>query len=220
VLSARGALMSDLMSEYAAAFFTGSDGFDHTRARQLLEQVRGQCLRFAARSAPASEPQIEFIAEARYRHQVWQLDVLLREDLATPAGLAALVEDFHGVHEEVYAVRDERAVIEIVNLRARVTCPLGGGAADTLARESAGELPAARRAFFSGAGEVQATIRRLEAMDVDERIEGPAIVESSFTTVVVNPGASAVRAASGSLVIAPQDGAPRAAGERASEALR
>ncbi len=34
-------------------------------------------------------------------------------------------------------------------------------------------------------------------------IEGPAIVESSFTTIVLNPGASAERSASGSLVIVP-----------------
>jgi N-methylhydantoinase A len=220
VLSARGALMSDLMSEYAAAFFTGSDDFDHARAQQVLDELRGRCLRFAARSRVSGEPQIEFIAEARYRHQVWQLDVLLRGELGTAAGLARLVEDFHGVHEEVYAVRDERAVVEVVNLRARVRCPLAGGVADTLAREDTGEIAACRRAFFAGVGEVEAAIRRLEAMDVDERIEGPAIVESSFTTIVLNPGASAVRAASGSLVIAPQDGMATADAADTAEALR
>jgi N-methylhydantoinase A len=220
VLSARGALMSDLMSEYAAAFFTGSDGFDHPRAQELLDDLRGRCVAFAERSGVTSEPQIEFIAEARYRHQVWQLDVLLREDLGTPAGLARLLEDFHGVHEEVYAVRDERAVIEVVNLRARVTCPLSGGVADTVAREAGADIAKSRRTFFSDTGEVDSTIRRLETMDVEERIEGPAIVESSFTTIVLNPGASAVRAASGSLVILPQDGIPVGAGKDASEAVR
>ncbi|HWD10984.1 MAG TPA: hydantoinase/oxoprolinase family protein [Solirubrobacteraceae bacterium] len=220
VLSARGALMSDLMSEYAAAFFSGSDGFEHARAQELLDELRGRCMAFAERSGVAGEPQIEFIAEARYRHQVWQLDVLLPEDLGTPHGLARLLADFHAVHEEVYAVRDEGAVIEVVNLRARVTCPLGGGVADTVAREQAGELPKRRRAFFAGVGEVDAAIRRLEATDVEERIEGPAIIESSFTTIVVNPGASAVRAASGSLVITPHDGTALGVGADASRAVR
>ncbi len=50
VLSARGALMSDLMSEYAAAFFTGSDSFDHERARELIEDLRSRCTQFAARA--------------------------------------------------------------------------------------------------------------------------------------------------------------------------
>lgn len=206
VLSARGALMSDLMSEYAAAFFTGSRDFNHARARELMADLRGRCLEFAERSGVEGEPEIEFIAEARYRHQVWQLDVLLSEPLDTPAGLARLVEDFHGVHEEVYAVRDERAEIEIVNLRARVTCPLAGGVADTVALEQGGEQLASRRVFFSETGPVEAAIARLEEMEPGTGIDGPAVVESSFTTVVLNPGARAERAPSGSLVIEPASG--------------
>jgi N-methylhydantoinase A len=215
VLSARGALMSDLMSEYAAAFFTGSDDFDHARAGELLEDLRGRCLQFAERSGLDAAPEIEYIAEARYRHQVWQLDVLLRDgELSTPQALAGLVEDFHEVHEEVYAVRDKRAVVEVVNLRARVTCPLAGEVPDTVTLEPADGAPSSRPVFFSDVGEVNAEICRLEAMSIGARIDGPAIVESSFTTIVLNPGARAQRSASGSLVIVPNVG--RAAGASAS----
>src|ERR1019366_4317047 len=171
--SARGALMSDLMSEYATAFFAGSDAFDHARAGEILEELRGRCLRFAERSRVKAEPQIEYVAEARYRHQVWQIDVPLHAGLDAPEGLGRLIEDFHSVHEEIYAVRDERAVIEVVNLRARVTCPLGGGVADTIALEPAGSEPAARTAYFSGAGAVEAAIWRLEAMRPGTLVEGP-----------------------------------------------
>jgi N-methylhydantoinase A len=207
VLSARGALMSDLVSEYASAFFTGSDDFDHARAGELLSGLRGRCEAFAARNNVSGAPQIEYIAEARYRHQVWQLDVLLREgSLETPEALAQLVEDFHAVHEEVYAVRDERAVLEIVNLRARVTCPLIGGAADTVALQAADGAAQSRRVFFNGVGVVDAAICRLETMAPGAHLDGPAIIESSFTTIVLNPGASAERAPSGSLVIVPDAG--------------
>jgi N-methylhydantoinase A len=41
-------------------------------------------------------------------------------------------------------------------------------------------------------------------MPFDEMIQGPAIVESLFTTVVVNPGATATRCPSGSLMLMPQ----------------
>jgi N-methylhydantoinase A len=204
VLSARGALMSDLVSEYAAAFFAGSDDFDHSRAQELLSVLEGRCLEFARRSNLSSEPQLEYIAEARYRHQVWQLDVPLRDGrLDSREALEGLVEDFHTVHEEVYAVRDERAVLEVVNLRARVTCPLGGGAQDTVTVDHTREVLPSRSVYFSGAGEVYAAILRLESMSPGTQVSGPAIIESSFTTVVLNPGASAERSASGSLVIAP-----------------
>ncbi len=209
VLSARGALMSDLVSEYAGAFFTGSDDFDHERAEAVLGELRERCIEFAERAGGTADPELEFVAEARYRHQVWQLDVPLSTGhLGTPEDLAQLVEDFHGVHEEVYAVRDERAVVEVVNLRARVTCPLGGGVADTIALEQGDGLPATRTVFFSGVGPVRAEICKLEALTPGTQVAGPAVIESSFTTIVLNPGASAERAASGSLVIIPQDGEP------------
>jgi len=46
---------------------------------------------------------------------------------------------------------------------------------------------------------------------VTKRIAGPAIVESSFTTIVLNPGARAERTASGSLAIEPGTLAPAGA---------
>ena len=220
VLSARGALMSDLMSEFAAAFFTGSDDFDHARAEELLSDLRRRCLQFAERAGVAAQPQIEYVAEARYRHQVWQLDVRLRSGrLATVEDLSQLVEDFHAVHEQVYAVRDERAVLEIVNLRARVTCPLGGGVADTVTLEPDDDGSPHRRVFFSDAGFLDAAIRRLESMPPGVTIAGPAIVESSFTTIVLNPGASAERSASGSLVIVPDAGELASSAAESSKAV-
>lgn len=204
VLSARGALMSDLASEYAAAFFTGSDEFDHEGAQRVLDDLRGRCEEFAERNGLAGEAEIEFVAEARYRHQVWQLDVRLREgSLTTPAAMEQLVEDFHAIHDEVYAVRDERATIEVVNLRARVNCPLQGGVEDKLVLEQGHSSSGMRSVYFSGIGAVNAAILRLEAMAPGAQFAGPAIVESSFTTIVLNPGASAERTASGSLAIVP-----------------
>lgn len=203
VLSARGALMSDLTSEYAAALFTSSDAFDHAGAQAVLDGLRARCEQFAQRNG-ASEAEVEFVAEARYRHQVWQLDVRLREGrLASPQDVAGLVENFHAIHDEVYAVRDERAVIEVVNLRARVNCPLQGGVEDAVALAQGHSSSGMRSVYFSGIGAVNAATVRLEAMAPGAQFAGPAIVESSFTTIVLNPGATAERTASGSLAIAP-----------------
>jgi len=204
VLSARGALMSDLTSEYAAALFTGSDEFGYDGAQAILDSLRERCEQFAERNGATREAEIEFVAEARYRHQVWQLDVRLRSGrLGSAEDVALLVEDFHAIHEEVYAVRDERAVIEVVNLRARVNCPLQGGGQDTVARAQGHSSWGIRSVYFSGIGAVNAAILRLEAMTPGAQFAGPAIVESSFTTIVLNPGATAERTASGSLAIAP-----------------
>jgi N-methylhydantoinase A len=48
---------------------------------------------------------------------------------------------------------------------------------------------------------VDAAIVRFEGMAAGDTVEGPAIVESATTTVVLDPGAAAERTASGSLSI-------------------
>jgi N-methylhydantoinase A len=40
-------------------------------------------------------------------------------------------------------------------------------------------------------------------LDAGERLAGPVIIESSFTTVVVEPGAAVERSAAGNLIIYP-----------------
>ena len=85
------------------------------RAARALRGVR------AAR--PARRAQIELVsAEARYPHQVWELEVPLRGERSTARRRRALREDFHALHEEVFAIRDQDSAVEIVNWRARVRC--------------------------------------------------------------------------------------------------
>jgi N-methylhydantoinase A len=71
---------------------------------------------------------------------------------------------------------------------------------------SGADVPASRKAYFTDVGLVDTKVLRFEDMERGASIAGPAIIESSFTTVVINPGASAERRISGSLVINPVSG--------------
>lgn len=206
-LSAAGALISDLGADYSRMFFTRSDGFDFAGAAGVLAELEARCRDFIAGPGAGSlEQRIELSVEARYPHQVWEIEVPLRGGLAGPAEVAALVAEFHRAHRELFEIEDPESAIEIVGWHARVRCRLRDGAAAALAPAAGAAVrPAAtRRVHFPGSGPAEAAVRRLEAMVCDEVQAGPAIIESSFTTVVLDPGATARRAASGSLVITPQ----------------
>ncbi len=70
-LSAAGALMSDLSSEFRSMYFTISDNFDYGKVNQILQSLGAQCREFAdTTGAGAIDHHIEFTVEARYRHQV------------------------------------------------------------------------------------------------------------------------------------------------------
>ncbi|MBX5439888.1 MAG: hypothetical protein IRZ32_00005 [Solirubrobacteraceae bacterium] len=56
---------------------------------------------------------------------------------------------------------------------------------------------------FPAFGRHEAAVHRLDELGAGAVVAGPAIVESPFTTVVVEPGGSVERAPSGSLLLRP-----------------
>lgn len=203
-LSAAGAMMSDLSARYQNMLFTRSGDFDYARVNTLLADLERRCLDFVeGPGRTAHSHAIAFWAEARYAEQVWEIDVplpLTRID--GPDGLALLIEAFHCTHEELFAIRDESSEVELVGWGATVACRIRGERDGALVAdpEHRPALPA-RRAYFAGHGYVEAQVHRFEALEVGKLLAGPALIESSFTTVVLNPGANARRCASGSLAI-------------------
>ena len=205
-LSAAGAMMSDLTSQYRRTFFTTSEAFDRDAVNRLLDQLEASCQSFIdGPGAGAIESSIEFFAEARYPEQVWEIEVpIAGKRFDGDDDVAALVAAFHDAHQDIFAINDPESGIEVVGWTATVKCRLRESESGSLlAADVAADLAGTRQAYFSGDGFVDATVRRFETMAVGEKLAGPAIVESPFTTVVVDPGATAERRASGSLSIDP-----------------
>ena len=61
--------------------------------------------------------------------------------------------------------------------------------------------PRGGRPNFAGKGLVNARVAAFDSMKPGAAMRGPAIIESPFTTVVIDPGAKAERTRSGSLFI-------------------
>ncbi len=205
-LSAAGAMMSDLTSQYRRTLFTTSEAFDQDAVNQLLDQLESSCQNFIeGPGTGAIETSIEFFAEARYPEQVWEIEVPIASRRFDGDGdVAALVEAFHEAHQDIFAINDPESGIEVVGWTAAVKCRLRESESGTLlAGDTGTDIEGVRKVYFSGAGFVDAAVRRFETLEVGEKLAGPAIVESAFTTVVVDPGATAERRASGSLSIEP-----------------
>ncbi|WP_222432403.1 hydantoinase B/oxoprolinase family protein [Leekyejoonella antrihumi] len=205
-LSAAGALMSDLKAEYATTLITGTGAFDFEGANTALAQLEDRCRQFASTVGATDESvRIEFALEANYPKQVWELQVPLSGDrIETEADLQSFRDDFHALHLDVFSVNQEDAEVEVIGVRAVVHCRLRN---DTVGRVPAGSgngrAGVRRLMYFPATGYVETEVHRLESMPVDEVFSGPAIVESPFTTVVVDPGATVTRGDSGSLVLTP-----------------
>ncbi|MFN3261076.1 MAG: hydantoinase/oxoprolinase family protein [Pikeienuella sp.] len=209
-LSAAGALMSELVFECRAALFAQSGAFDAEAVNAILAGLRARCEAFIAEAGDdAVESRIAFGAEARYPHQVWEIDLPLRGGVfGGEADIRAMVADFHAAHDEIFAISDPESEIEVVSWTARASCRLREGKLPSLGveKETAAAPVSRRRAYFERVGWVEAEARRFEALPAGAEFAGPALVESSFTTVVVGPGATYRRTASGGLSIKPAKG--------------
>ena len=206
VLSAFGALSSDLSREFVTSFITTTDDFDFAGVNKVLDDLQKRCHEFIEETH--SDPQrarIEVSAEMRYPSEVWELEVPIEMTrFETEGDLERMRDDFTRTRMEVFNTSDPNAPIVAVAWRAKVSCPLRdaspGRPVTTDARTDRRET---RSVYFNETGFVETTVRYFETLAPGETIEGPAIVESPQTTVVLDPGAAVERTQSGSLLITP-----------------
>ena len=207
VLSAVGALLSDLTTDFDAIFMTTSERFHAEGANRVLAGLEERCRAFIAGPGAGSiSSSVELSAQVRYPSEIWELEVPLRVDrFATATDVDQLRSDFDAAHQEVFGTSDPGSPIVVIGWRGRARCryleagSVGTGAAARPGRGHDGGRPA----YFAGFGLIDALVRHFDDLATGERVAGPAIIESPVTTVVVDPGALVERSPNGSLLIRP-----------------
>jgi N-methylhydantoinase A len=195
-LSASGALLSPLRSEYRHTFYTTSIKFNHTGVNEALDHLEEQCVNFKrAYTHRDTKTNIQFAVEARYEGQVWELEIPFGRNTLNDADKKAemLVEKFHHHHEEVFGMSDQESSIEFIGWSAKVTCHIASeklGKVNHLTDTSFTKkelVVSERETFFTETGWILTKIYPIDSLEIGERHEGPAIIESPFTTIVVEP---------------------------------
>ena len=121
----------------------------------------------------------------RYGEQIYEVDVSLDDVDFNDADLMKSISDrFHKRHEELftYSLPDQDAVLVNGRLAAIGALPDLPQEPKTEARAASGHHTT-RKIFL--AGWVDAPVFNLEELVPSQKIEGPAIIESSTTTVVL-----------------------------------
>src|SRR5206468_1484004 len=153
-LSATGALLSDLSAEYYATFLTTTNDFDFEMVNAILENLELECAQFIDKSAAIStESAIHYAVEARYRDQIWELDVPFgKPRVGDPRDVAELRRAVGRVHDEILAHVDPGSDVEFVTWRTKVECRSRGGPITTPEADVASEGPTERAVYFHGSG--------------------------------------------------------------------
>lgn len=202
-LAAAGALVSDLVAYHQAMLHATSRDFDFAAVNKVLADLEARCDAFRRQIGPDAQfVGIDWATEARYPDQAWEIEVPLRASrFKDDADIAALVADFHKTHQEIFAVSDEASPIETIGWAAAVHCRLGANAPGRMKSHDDKAIGQDRQVYFKDTGWVRAKVASIDALAGDAVIEGPAILESGFTSIVIDPGARVTRDQSGTLVI-------------------
>jgi N-methylhydantoinase A len=205
VLSAAGALISDLTRTFELPLRTTDQTFAYDAVNAALDELDRRCDAFIdGPGAGALSSDISFSVEARYPHQVWEIEVALPASrLRSADDLAALCAGFHRKHRDVFAIADESSVIEFESWHARASCHIGTPSLGRIATDREPQPPVSREIHLAQGGTVQADVWRLDSMPVDQTLEGPAIVQTPTTTVVAEPGTAFRLLSSGTLQLHP-----------------
>ncbi|HEY0793773.1 MAG TPA: hydantoinase/oxoprolinase family protein, partial [Chthoniobacterales bacterium] len=113
-LSAIGALISDLTSEFAETLPASTADFPIDKVNDVLRRLKQRATEFLKTvTDDAASTEVTFSVEARYPQQIWELEVPLPGDVFQGADdVAKLRAGFHRVHEEVLSVADLDAEVE------------------------------------------------------------------------------------------------------------
>ena len=210
-LCAFGQIISDVKYNYMATAVLRLDNeAGYAKIDQLFNQIEAEGVAHLASDgfAPADRL-IKRSLDMRYVGQVHECTVEIESFAIDAQSIDRIKAAFHARHEQLYTNAEPQSTVEVVNIESTVYGLMEKPKRLHIApgKPAASAIKAHRMAVFSADGKrVSTPIYDGSALGAGARIAGPAVIEEITTTIVIEPGWSAVLDASGSYVITRKGG--------------
>lgn len=139
---------------------------------------------------------IEKTMEVRYYGQFRQRFAKVPSGRVTEKSLKETIANFHEVHKAAMGYSDADFPTEIMCLHLTAAANVAKPELHTKNGGGSGEKSSAvkntRQAYFNGYGTLSVKVYDGNRLFTGNSVEGPAIIEEKFTTVVIPPGATAI----------------------------
>jgi len=202
VLSAWGMLACDLRYEIARTHIGDASRLDAGHLRTAFRDMEAEGRQRLSAASHSGPVRVHRSADMRYGEQIFEVNVSLDQvDLDSPKLIEQMSSAFHVRHEQLYtySLPDQEAVL--VNARIAVVGELPAVPREPRLPQRAPAAAGNRRRIHLGAW-IDAPVYDFDALAADQIIDGPAVVESATTTVLLRPADRARTTAFGWLDIA------------------
>jgi N-methylhydantoinase A len=196
-----GLLMTNMQEDATSAFLVRAGDVDlellNSRLNDLEQQVRG---RLVEQDVEADAVHCQSSADLRYHGQIYELSVPFEMHPVTAEGLGATFERFEELYEDIYTIRLEGGLPELVSLRVSATAEIPQYRVTE--RIVSGDLsPRGTRVVLDGGEWLEAPVYERYSLPTEVLIGGPAIVEEPGSTIWVGSGMSGTVDQFGNFVI-------------------
>jgi N-methylhydantoinase A len=205
VFSAWGMLMSDLRRDFLVTRLLSVDDDGAEDIDALLAEVIDVALeQFAREGIEAGQVRFLRYGNLRYENQEHGVEVLLPDGRIDAEAVERIAESFSDTYEREYTYRLD-APVEFVGAHVVAFAQVGKLSPVPLAptgRDLADATKARRTVDFATDGIHESDVYDGEQLEAGHAFTGPAIVETSGTTIVVHPGNEATVDDYGNITIA------------------
>ncbi len=189
-----GMMYCDLRHDWQHAFHTETSKADLAALQAAFDGMEAQARQTMRREGVADADIVILRSmDMRYWGQFRDRNAVLPDGPIDLESLAAAAMAFHRVHQQTVGHSDSAYPTEIVRLHLSCTASVRKPALREVAlgRGAEAARKGARSAHFAGRGMLDTPVYDGNLLGRDDVVVGPAIVEETFTTLVLPPGVRA-----------------------------
>jgi N-methylhydantoinase A len=192
VFSAWGMLATDLRYDYVRTTVCDARSIGADQLRPMFDEMEEEGrARVAQAGALAERVDVVRTLDMRYGEQIFEINVALNDtDYAADDLIERIVQAFHARHEVLYTYSSPDQEVVLVNARLSVVGLMKAMPAEPTGDAAQAAAPIAQRHVYIGEWQ-DVPVYDMDTLNTGQRINGPAIVESRTTTILLVNGDSA-----------------------------
>ena len=192
VFSAWGMLATDLRYDYVRTTVCDARSIGADQLRPMFDEMEKEGRARVAQAGTLAEGvDVVRTLDMRYGEQIFEINVALNDtDYAADDLIERIVQAFHARHEELYTYSSPDQEVVLVNARLSVVGLMKAIPAEPTGDATQAAAPIAQRHVYIGEWQ-DVPVYDMDTLNTGQRINGPAIVESRTTTILLVSGDSA-----------------------------